>query len=121
MEAIYLLARAGFHYEAMELIRSNAEALDLIILFLQEPPDNPLMKKWFEGEIVPNSKARAAFEAFYANLDPAQSIALPIRLMKSDIYTAFLHTRMSLSPHCLTRMIHTVRTSTLTESLAMTT
>jgi hypothetical protein len=61
--AIFVLAKDGFHYEVMEVTRSNREALDLIALFLRETADSSaLLKRWFEGEIVENVKARDALE-----------------------------------------------------------
>jgi len=88
LEAIFVLAQEGFHYEVMEIIRSNREALDLIVLLLQEPPDSPLLKRWFEGEIIENAKARDAFESIFADTARAHNITLSPRALKSDIYSS---------------------------------
>jgi hypothetical protein len=86
-EALFLLAREGFHYEAMEIVRSNREALDLIILFLQESPDSPLLKKWFEGEIIDNSKAREAWDAYIGDFATKAGLATSPKTLKTDIYS----------------------------------
>jgi hypothetical protein len=86
MEAALILAHEGFHYEVMEIIRSNREAFDLIVLFLREPPDSLLLKKWFEGEIINNAKARAAVEAFFVAVAREHNIPLLPGGMQSDIY-----------------------------------
>ena len=87
MKALFVLAHHGFHYEAMEIVRSNREALDLIQLFLQEPPDSPLLKKWFEGDIIDNTKAREAFADAIAAIARANNITINPKELKSDIYS----------------------------------
>src|SRR5712664_2166592 len=37
LAATFLLLKNGFHYEVIEIIRSNREVLDLIRLFITEP------------------------------------------------------------------------------------
>lgn len=86
MRAIFLLARGGFHYEIMEIVRSNREALDLAILFLREPTDSTALKKWFDGEIVENEKAREAMAAFVKDFNQKSGTNLPIEDMKAGIY-----------------------------------
>jgi hypothetical protein len=88
MDALFVLAREGFHYEVMEVVRSNREALDLVVLFLQEPADGPLLKRWFDGQIVKNARARDAFEAFIAEMSRATNIPVSVRGLKLDIYGA---------------------------------
>lgn len=87
LDAIFVLAREGFYYEVMEIIRSNGEALDLVVLFQQESADGRLMKKWFEGEIIENAKAREAFDPLIGETARANNITISPKAMKSDIYS----------------------------------
>jgi len=77
MKALFVLAHQGFHYEAMEIVRSNREAL----------ADSPLLKKWFEGDIIDNSKAREAFADAIAAIARANNITINPKELKSDIYS----------------------------------
>jgi len=63
--ALFLLARDGFSYEAVELIRGIQESLDLIHLFLSEEENSPNLKTWFSGDIVENCIARKSKEEFF--------------------------------------------------------
>ena len=83
--AIFVLAKDGFHYEVMEITRSNREALDLIALFLRAD-SSALLRKWFEGEIVENVKARDALEEQIE--DTAAKSGISVRGMKAGIYGA---------------------------------
>lgn len=87
VRGIFLLAKEGFHYEVMELVRSNREALDLVALLLRERPDSPLLQKWFDGEIVENEKARKAMAALMDEFGKASGTELPVSEMKSGIYS----------------------------------
>ncbi len=87
LRAIFLLAQGGFHYEVMEIVRSGREALDLIALFLREAENSPLLKKWFEGEIIENEKARAAIEKLLGQGNQKMRIPLSVRDMKAGIYS----------------------------------
>jgi len=53
-----MLLKDGFNYEAMELVRSNREALDLIHWFIDASEASPQIKQWFAGEIISNDEAR---------------------------------------------------------------
>ena len=77
MKALFVLAHQGFHYEAMEIVRSNREAL----------ADSPLLKKWFERDIIDNSKAREAFADAIAAIARANNITINPKELKSDIYS----------------------------------
>ena len=98
LDAIFVLAREGFYYEVMEIIRSNGEALDLVVLFQQESADGRLMKKWFEGEIIENAKAREAFDPLIGETARCQD------------------TRTCPTRHYLTRTPYIIRTSTSIET-----
>jgi hypothetical protein len=86
IRAIFLLGREGFHQEVMEIVRSSREALDLVGLFLREGPDSQLLKKWFEGEIVENEKARKAMTKRIKEVAKGSGITLPLDEMKAGVY-----------------------------------
>jgi hypothetical protein len=116
LDAIFVLAREGFYYELMEIIRSNGEALDLVVLFQQESADDPLMKKWFEGEIIENAKAREAFDLLIGETARANNITISPKAMKSDIYSTLSRSRTCPTRHYLTRTPYIIRTSTSIET-----
>ena len=81
-QALFLLARDGFHYEVMELLRSIRESTDLTFYFMRGDDSSSDLKKWFAGEIMSNEKARKAMneEASKAG------VALPVGEMKAGVY-----------------------------------
>jgi hypothetical protein len=60
--AIFLLAREGYSYEVMEILRGIAESLSLVHLFLDEEENSSNLKKWFSGQIIENNIARATHD-----------------------------------------------------------
>jgi hypothetical protein len=85
LDAMLMLLRKGFHYETMELIRSNREALDLIVLFLRESDDR-LLKKWFAGEIVNNEKARKASDKYLMEEVEKYGMTVSVEGLKAEVY-----------------------------------
>lgn len=86
INAILLLAKKGFHYEIMELIRSNQEAVDLIHLFLEDK-DNSSLKKWFKGEIVGNRLSRDSAKKFLNPKEVTETDEeVPIDTMMAGVY-----------------------------------
>jgi len=88
MEAIFVLAKGGFHNEVMEIVRSNREALDLASLFLQEPDDSALLRKWFDGEIVENAEARNAAERFVKETADKVGMTVSLKGIMTGLYRA---------------------------------
>lgn len=88
-EAIFTLARDGFHYEAIEIIRSIKESADLIEFFMLNDDSNPELKKWFNGEIITNEKARNAINNFMR--EEAVKTGLPMLPtgVSAGIYSVF--------------------------------
>jgi len=84
-EAIFVLAAGGLSIQACEMLRAIAEALDLIQLFLEESQDHPKLKKWFQGEIIPNREAREAAHRF---INEARDEPWPVKETKAGIYDA---------------------------------
>jgi len=84
-EAIFVLAARGLSIQASEMLRAIGEALDLIQLFLEESQDHPKLKKWFEGEIIPNREAREAAHRF---LNEDRKEPWPVKETKARIYDA---------------------------------
>ena len=90
IEALFTLARRGHYYEVMDVVRSNNEALDLIMLFQHEASDGRYLKKWFEGDIIENREARDAVDPFMADIARAANLTptMPLKQIKTDIYAA---------------------------------
>jgi hypothetical protein len=80
--AIFLLAREGYSYEVMEILRGIRESLDLVHLFLDEEENSPNLKKWFSGEIIENSIARASHDKFLNQEAPDIESQIPTRKHK---------------------------------------
>jgi len=85
-QALFLLAKNGFHYEVMELLRSIRESADLIFFFMQGNDSSPDLEKWFAGEIVSNEKARKAMHDFMNEEISKTGVTLPISEIKSGVY-----------------------------------
>jgi len=91
LAAIFLLLKNGFHYEVIEIIRSNREALDLIRLFITEPEDSPLIKKWFAGEIVKNAKAREVADKQLREFAEMTKVTPSLEGVQGVIYSGLSH------------------------------
>src|SRR5437667_1587113 len=91
MEAIFVLAKGGFHNEVMEIVRSNREALDLASLFLRESDDSALVRKWFDGEIVENAEARNAADRFVKETANKVGITVSLKGIMTGLYRAVSH------------------------------
>jgi len=91
LDAILMLLSNGFYYEAIEILRSNREALDLIPLFLHESDDSPLIKKWFAGEIVSNATAREAADRLLKETAEKAGLTFSMEGLKSGIYSGLSH------------------------------
>lgn len=85
-QAVLLLAAQGFHYQMSELLRGIREALDLVVLFLCEGQQISNLKKWFDGEIIPNRVGREALDRF---INEARIVPFPVKERKAGIYEAF--------------------------------
>ncbi|MDO8431104.1 MAG: hypothetical protein Q7S58_01700 [Candidatus Binatus sp.] len=84
-EALFVLAARGLSIPAGEMLRAIDEALGLILLFLVEGQDHPNLKKWFEGETIPNSRARKAAHRFF---NEGRSEVWPVEETQAGIYAA---------------------------------
>jgi hypothetical protein len=87
--AIFLLAREGYSYEVMETLRGIRESLDLVHLFLDGEDDSPHLKKWFSGEIIENSIARAAHDKFLNQEAPDIESQIPYKEAQAHIYRLY--------------------------------
>ena len=88
---MFMLLRNGFYYEAIEIIRSNREALDLVPLFLHEADDSPLIKKWFAGGIIKNDTARKAADRLLRETAEKAGLTFSMEGVKSGIYSGLSH------------------------------
>jgi hypothetical protein len=94
--ALFLLAREGFSYEAVELIRGIQESLDLIHLFLEEDENSSILKRWFSGEIVDNSIARDAADKFVNKDQSIIGVQIPLKDARAHMYRVLsLYTHIS--------------------------
>lgn len=89
--AIFLLAREGYPYEVMEILRGITESLSLVHLFLDEEENSSNLKKWFSGQIIENSVARAAHDKFLNQESPDIESQIPFKEMQAHIYRLLSH------------------------------
>jgi hypothetical protein len=82
-EAVFVLSAEGKSVPAGELTRAIGEALDLIVLFEVEGKNSSHLKKWFDGEIVENRKARDSAHRF---MNEGRKDPLPVAELKARIY-----------------------------------
>ena len=89
--ASFLLLRNGFHYEVIEIIRSNREALDLIRLFIAAPEGSAQVKRWFAGEIVKNAKAREVADRQLREFSEMTKVEQSLEGVQGGIYSGLSH------------------------------
>jgi hypothetical protein len=89
--AIFLLAREGYSYEVMEILRGITESLSLVHIFLDEEEDSSNLKKWFSGQIIDNSIARAAHDKFLNQQAPDTESQIPFKEVQAHIYRLLSH------------------------------
>ena len=65
LKSAYQLLAGEFFYEAHIMIRSLAEALDLVELFSRDRCKAGLATKWLEGDIIPNRDSRTDSTGFF--------------------------------------------------------
>lgn len=87
--AMCALARAGFHYEAMELIRSVNEAVGLVTLFLDPALPEAQLSRWFRGDIVKNEQSRASLGAFVNQAQDDAEEKFPIEKVAAGVYAGW--------------------------------
>lgn len=86
--ALFLLAKEGFHYEVMEILRSIIEASDLAFLFAKGDDSSTDLKKWFDGEIVGNSEVRESLGEFINEGLEESGITFSVKKLGAGIYGA---------------------------------
>ena len=84
--ASLMLASEGFNHQLIELLRGIREAIDLAALFMCEQENPESLGRWFDGEIISNATARAAFERF---INDGRGEPLAVAAIKSGLYTGF--------------------------------
>jgi hypothetical protein len=65
LESAYRLLAGELFYEAQIMIRSLAEALDLVDLFSRDECKPVRVMKWLEGDIIPNRDSRNDSTGFF--------------------------------------------------------
>jgi len=91
LAAIFMLLRNGFHYEVIEIIRSNREALDLIRFFITEPEGSAQVKRWFAGDIVKNAKAREVGDRQLREFAEMTKVTQSLEGAQDSIYSGLSH------------------------------
>lgn len=86
-EALMLLARQGFYYESMEMLRSIGENLDLVHLFINDK-DSKNLANWFNGDIIEHSKSRDKFDEV-VNEAKILDRNVDFKSIKTKIYRTF--------------------------------
>ena len=86
LETNLVIIKMGFYYQCMDLIRLTLETSDLVMLFTNIEDENPLLKKWFQGEIVKNKNSRIKFEELINNKNIDIKEEMNIQKAKTSIY-----------------------------------
>lgn len=85
--AVFSLVKEGCHQEVIELLRSINENLDLVSLFLIEGDNGPSLRKWFDGAIIKNAKARDAIDRFFDEKRGELGLkSIPFKKAKDAVY-----------------------------------
>lgn len=89
LKAVSILIRQGYSFQIVEIIRSSMESLNLSALFFEDGQEE-LLKKWFEGEIVGNRKAREVLNASVNKMKQAMGDEqVPMKEALSDVYSIY--------------------------------
>jgi hypothetical protein len=75
----------------MEILRGITESLSLVHLFLDEEENSSNLKKWFSGQIIDNSIARAAHDKFVNQQAPDIELQIPFKEVQAHIYRLLSH------------------------------
>lgn len=75
----------------MEILKGITESLSLVHLFLDEEENSSNLKKWFSGQIIENSVARAAHDKFLNQESPDIESQIPFKEMQAHIYRLLSH------------------------------
>lgn len=89
LKAVLLLLRQGYSFQIVELTRSSLESLNLAALFFEDGQEE-LLKKWFEGKIVGNRKAREVLNAAVNKMMKEMgNEQVPMKEALSDVYSIY--------------------------------
>lgn len=89
LKTVSLLLREGYSFQIVELTRSSMESLNLAALFFENGQEE-LLKKWFEGEIIGNRKAREVLDAAVNEMmQEMGNDQVPMKEALSDVYSIY--------------------------------
>lgn len=86
LKAVVVLARQGYSFQIVEIVRSSMESLHLADLFFEERQEK-LLQQWFDGKIIGNKAAREVLNKVVNEMSQAnggQPILMEDAL--SDVY-----------------------------------
>lgn len=84
-----VLAKQGYSFQIVEIVRSSIESLNLAALFFEEGQEK-LLKQWFNGEIIGNREARKVLDIAVNKVSQANGGgAVPMKEALSDIYALY--------------------------------
>jgi hypothetical protein len=90
LESATILAKQGYSYSMVELIRSGVESCDLALLLMEESQEE-IVKEWFQGRIIKNEKSRKLAHKILNNERTGEKILMPIESAKKDVYEIYSH------------------------------
>jgi hypothetical protein len=73
----------------MEVLRGVRESLDLVHRFLNEEENSSNLRKWFLGEIIENSIARASQDKLLNQESPDVESQLPYKEAQAHTYRLY--------------------------------
>lgn len=89
LKATIILAKQGYSFQVVEIVRSSIESLNLATLFFEDGQEE-LLKQWFNGEIIGNRVAREVLDASVNKVSQANGGGvLPMKEALSDIYAIY--------------------------------
>lgn len=89
LKAIALLAKEGYSFQIVEIVRSSMESLSLVALFLEDGQEK-LLERWFGGEIIGNRIAREVLNTVVNKVSQASGgPSFPMKEALSDVYSIY--------------------------------
>ncbi|MBI5122811.1 hypothetical protein HZA75_03045 [Candidatus Roizmanbacteria bacterium] len=89
LKAVAILARQGYSFQIVEIIRSSMESLHLANLFFEEGQET-LLQQWFDGKIIGNKTAREVLNKVVNEMSQAkEGQSIPMEDALSDVYSIY--------------------------------
>ncbi|MBU1256795.1 hypothetical protein KKA49_03865 [Patescibacteria group bacterium] len=89
LKAVVALARQGYSFQIVEIIRSSMESLGLVVFFLENGHED-VLKQWFSGKVISNKTARRVEGATVNQMNKDKgNKPLPVTEALTDIYSIY--------------------------------